>query len=170
MSEDLEKTLDELGPEFSEVVARLRAAPEAEPRAGVVPVPVRFPWRRCAAVAAAASLLFAAVSVSLLTPRGEQQGVEAPLRYMGGPYSLAFRVSGNGSVLDEIKRTQNADGSWMNDFLTLQNAAALKMVDSGSVAYRKAERYLRSRGLKPLSRAEFISRRQSGGRFVCRRL
>ena len=46
-------------------------------------------------------------------------------------------------------RTQNADGSWCNDFLTRRNAEALaRCPDAGArVAYKKAMRNLRVRGL-----------------------
>ena len=45
MSRDLERQLDEMGPAYREVVARLRRAREVSPR------PVRLPWRRVALAA-----------------------------------------------------------------------------------------------------------------------
>ena len=65
------------------------------------------------------------------------------------PYTLALTPTP--AAIDEIVRTQAADGSWANDFLTRQNAAALREVDATSVAYRKAVRYLRTKGLAPLT-------------------
>ena len=45
--------------------------------------------------------------------------------------------------------TQNPDGSWKNDFLTRRNAAALRGSSNpaAQVAYKKAMRNLRSRGV-----------------------
>ena len=72
------------------------------------------------------------------------------------PYFLAFNLTDERSI-EEIKRTQKPDGSWNNDLLTRQNATALKKVDDSSLAYRKAMRYLRSKGLSPHSDSEFQS-------------
>ena len=49
----------------------------------------------------------------------------------------------------EMIATQNPDGSWKNDFLTRRNAAALKVCGdpAAQVAYKKAMRNLRSRGV-----------------------
>ena len=45
--------------------------------------------------------------------------------------------------------TQRSDGSWQNDFLTRRNAAALKdcTTPAAQIAYKKAMRNLRSRGI-----------------------
>ena len=49
----------------------------------------------------------------------------------------------------EMIATQNADGSWKSDFLTRRNAAALKGCGdpAAQIAYKKAMRNLRSRGV-----------------------
>jgi len=45
--------------------------------------------------------------------------------------------------------SQNADGSWQNDFLTRRNAAVLAKCDGmeARVAYKKAMRNLRAKGI-----------------------
>lgn len=51
--------------------------------------------------------------------------------------------------IPEMIATQRSDGSWKNDFLTRRNAAALKDCASpaAQIAYKKAVRNLRSRGI-----------------------
>lgn len=155
MSEDLEKTLAELGHGYGDVVSRLKAAREIEPRRRPLAVSRRQFWRPFAAVAA--SLLFATLLTSMVIERGDSRDEQGALALLPrNAYSLAFNAADKAS-LDEIKRTQNADGSWQNDYLTRQNAAALREIDSSSVTYRKAVRYLKSRGLDPLSRAELLA-------------
>lgn len=155
MSEDLDKTLAELGPGYGDVVSRLRAAREVEP-CRRPPAQRRRPFWRLP-VAVAASLLLATVLSSMVVDRGdgrEEAGAAALLPR--NAYSLAFNAADK-AYLDEIKRTQNADGSWQNDYLTRQNAAALREIDTTSVTYRKAVRYLKSRGLNPMSRSELLA-------------
>lgn len=144
MNADLENTLEELGPEFRGVVCRLRAAREVEP--GARPVIARVGWWRRAAVLVAASLLIVA-GFSVLTSRTPE--VPAP---EAGPYTLALQSSER--AISELVRTQRADGSWESDYLTRQNAAALKDVATAKIAYRRAVRYLRTKGLSPLSPEE----------------
>ena len=69
-----------------------------------------------------------------------------------------------------IVRTQHADGSWDNDFLTRQNAAALRAAsgDAPRIAYRRAVRYLRAKGLTPLSDAELRARGDRAARRFAR--
>ena len=73
-------------------------------------------------------------------------------------YVLAY--SPDAATVAVIVRTQHADGSWDNDFLTRQNAAALRSAsgDAPRIAYRRAVRYLRAKGLAPLSDAELRAR------------
>jgi hypothetical protein len=163
MSEDLENTLMELGPEYAGTVARLRGAREAEPSGRAVRVLrlVRLKRFACAAAmfAAAAGLLWV-LGVDG-TPGG---GATACGEKCPNPYSLAFETPA-GNALKEIKRTQNPDGSWISDHLTRQNAAVLRKFDVSSVACRKALRYLRSRGLEPFTDAEFRSYKAACDRF-----
>ena len=157
MTKDLDETLAELGPEFRSVAQRLRAAPELEPGLACARPPSRV---RAAAVLIAASLL---VAVGMSVVFGRFATIRQPLREVprlrvANEYSLAY--AGGDEALREIIRTQNADGGWKNDFLTRQNAAALRASneDRMRVAYRKAVRYLRSRGLVPLSDEELKER------------
>ena len=154
MSRDLEETLAELGPEYRSVVDRLRAAyPEVEVAAPRRRRVVRRPF--FAAAASAAGLLAAAcVALALFfcAPHNHRSADGA----FTGVYSLAY----SGDV-ESLLRTQRADGSWDNDFLTRQNAAALRVakgLEGADVAYRRAVRYLRTRGLSPLSDAELHDR------------
>jgi ABC-type multidrug transport system fused ATPase/permease subunit len=88
-----------------------------------------------------------AVGLSVLPGIGEKRGgIDARCEY-------AFAHRGDAAV-EEIIRRQRIDGSWGTDFLTRQNAAALKLVPSARSAYKKALRYLRSKGLQPMSEAE----------------
>jgi hypothetical protein len=161
MNADLEKTVEELGPGYRDVVARLRAAREVEPaRFGLKDLaPGRAaPW--CAARSpfsylAAASLVAAlALAVLYVMPRGGSTAAEVPLTV----YTVAYAPTEE--ALELILASQRADGSWSNDFLTRQNAAALRA--SGDermrVAYRRAVRYLRTKGLAPLTDAELKAR------------
>lgn len=148
MSRDLEETLDELGPGYREVVARLKsldAFGRAAPR----------PWR----LSRTAVSFLAAASVSIMLAffalfRSEDSRWAAPAEY-----TLAF--GGPGSV-EELVKTQNPDGSWSSDFLTRQNAAALGRAafqrGRTEIAYRKAMRYMKMNGIAALSSEEFDSR------------
>ena len=157
MNRDLEETLEELGPEYRGVVNRLRAAQEVSPAHSSARVQARIGLLSSAArVVAAAGLLAAACvavavkfggpGASSVTPRGGSASFT-------GEYSLAY----TGDV-ESLLRTQNADGSWANDFLTRQNAAALRGAKGADEAYRRAVRYLRMKGLSPLSDGELRER------------
>ena len=171
MNADLEETLKELGEGYRPVVDRLRAAREVEPARGADTCPPRIlpcrAWRRKALIAASLAVIVGMAGVlfnlRVTTPRGTLADAEradaaetaasfprataaSPVRTL---YELA--LSEDASALQEIIRTQAADGSWANDFLTRQNAAVLREADATSVAYRKAVRYLRTKGLVPLS-------------------
>lgn len=160
MNNDLDETLMELGPEYREMVVKLRRFGSYEPTANR-PMPLingsanrgasKTPWY---AVAAAVTLAIA-VSAVFLSTSTRTHNHSHPVH--STPYTVAY--AGEGAI-DEILRTQRLDGSWENDFLTRQNAAALRNVAAASVAYRKALRYLRSRGLSPISDAELQSRAQ----------
>ena len=159
MNADLEKTVGELGPGYRDVVARLRAAREVEPeKAPVLGHAGAAPW--CAARSpfsylAAASLVAAlALAVLYVMPRGGSTASEVPLTV----YTVAYAPTEE--ALEAIVASQRADGSWSNDFLTRQNAAALRASDEDRmrVAYRRAVRYLRSKGLSPLTDEELRQR------------
>ena len=140
MNADLEKTLDEMGPEYRAVVARLRRAETASPReatpsrGGSVPLPRGRGW-----LAAASLLVLVGLGVFFLGRKDighESKDVSfAPREY---------RAS-----VGEMIATQRPDGSWANDFLTRRNAAALKACGdpAARIAYKKALRNLRTRGV-----------------------
>lgn len=160
MNADLERTLAEMGPEYRAVVDRMTGAfaSEEAPRARVL-APLAPWWRKSAWLAA--SLLVCAGLAALLMPRSVPAASE-----MRSAYTLAY--STDAVTLDVMLRTQKADGSWDNDFITQQNAAALRGTSDPEtrVAYRRAVRYLRTKGLAPLSDSELRAR----GIFAARQL
>ena len=141
MNADLERTLEELGPGCRAVVDRMVGAFDgaAAPADRVVPRRIAF-WRRPALLVRPAAPAEPAVDAAR------------------SAYVLAY--SPDAATVAAIVRTQHADGSWDNDFLTRQNAAALRAAsgDAPRIAYRRAVRYLRAKGLAPLSDAELRAR------------
>ena len=143
MNADLKRQLEEMGPEYREMVDLLLSA---HTPVAAVKRPARRGWWFSGSGLLAAGILIA-VGLFVLSGLGEKRGE----REGGGEYSLAHR---GGAAVEEIVRRQRIDGSWGTDFLTRQNAAALRLVPSAQVAYKKALRYLRSKGLQPMSEAE----------------
>ena len=148
MNGDLEKTLNELGPEYRDVVARLRSAREVEPsgtRAFSLP---RTEWWRHVGYLVAASLLVA-LGLSIFM----QDAANAPREPYAGAKVYTIAYAPTEEALEIIVASQRADGSWSNDFITRQNAAALRASEDArmKIAYRRAVRYLRSKGLSPLT-------------------
>ena len=176
MNADLEKTLSELGPGYRVVVDRLRAAAEVEPARfglkdlapgrvagrrfpGLAPErTARSPFSYLVAASLAAALALAALYVA---PRGGG-AADVPLTV----YTVAYAPTEE--ALELIVASQRADGSWSNDFLTRQNAAALRSSREGRmrIAYRRAVRYLRTKGLEPLTDDELRKR----GEFAAKTL
>ena len=126
MSRDLEAQLDEMGPEYRAVVARLKG--EGRKEKGE-----RW-W-----LVAASLIPFVGLGVFFAT--SQPRNSATPRHPHGAP---EYRAS-----VSEMIATQNPDGSWKNDFLTRRNAAALKACGdpAAQVAYKKAMRNLRSRGV-----------------------
>ena len=165
MNADLENTVEELGPAYRDVVARLRAAREVEPKkaarcscgqsddANSHTVP---PWLVAASLAAVLAL-----AVLCIAPRGGESAADVPLTI----YTVAYAPTEE--ALELIVASQRADGSWSNDFLTRQNAAALRASEDERmrVAYRRAVRYLRAKGLSPLTDAELKARGEYAAKF-----
>ena len=135
MNADLAATIDELGPEYRDVVRRLRAPFEP-------PVKRCFPWR--AGYLVAASLL-AAVAMGWLCLRDSGEAVSQQM-HPDNEYTLAFKNSE--AAFDEILRTQQSDGGWGNDFLTRQNVAALRASGDprARIAVKRGMRRLRFEG------------------------
>ena len=146
MTKDLEETLNGLGPGYRAVVDRLVNDAEAELRPGrrMFAVPPRRHGFRRPLLAAAAALVLIGFTAVFIRPGGPHDGQTATTAH---EYRLAEVC--DGSAVDEMIRTQNADGSWCNDFLTRRNAAALAKCHGkeAQVAYKKAMRNLRVRGL-----------------------
>ena len=148
MNGDLESTLSELGPEYRDVVARLRSARDIEPsgtRAFSLP---RTEWWRRVGYLVAASLAVA-LGLSIFM----QDAANAPREPYAGVKVYTVAYAPTEEALEVIVASQRADGSWTNDFITRQNAAALRASDDArmKIAYRRAVRYLRSKGLSPLT-------------------
>ena len=132
MSRDLEEQLDEMGPAYRVVVARLRAGREAAMGATRAARGTRG-W-----LVAASLLVVIAFAVPCLSH------LSCPSCPSSLPPPREYRAS-----VDEMIATQRSDGSWQNDFLTRRNAAALKDCTrpAAQIAYKKAMRNLRSRGI-----------------------
>ena len=132
MSRDLEEQLDEMGPEYRAVVARLRRSCEATTGA------TRVARGTSGWLIAASFLAVIALAIPCLSR----------LSCPSCPSSLLPPREYRASV-DEMIATQRADGSWQNDFLTRRNAAALRdcTAPAAQIAYKKAMRNLRSRGI-----------------------
>ncbi len=148
MNGDLESTLKELGPEYRDVVARLRSAREVEPSGTRVFSLPRTEWRRHVGYLVAASLIVA-LGLSIFM----QDAANAPREPYAGAKVYTVAYAPTEEALEIIVASQRADGSWSNDFITRQNAAALRTSDDErmKIAYRRAVRYLRSKGLAPLT-------------------
>lgn len=163
MNGDLEKTLNELGPEYRDVVARLRSAREVEPsgtRAFSLP---RTEWWRHVGYLVAASLAVA-LGLSIFM----QDAANAPREPYAGAKVYTVAYAPTEEALEVIVASQRADGSWTNDFITRQNAAALRASEDArmKIAYRRAVRYLRSKGLAPLTDEELKLRGEYAARAI----
>ena len=147
MTKDLEETLAGLGPGYRAVVDRLTAGATVEPRSGrrALALPPPASAARRAPLLAAAALL-AVLAIGTVFFRGGGHDVP-PAVHAAREYRLA--EIHDGLAVEEMIRTQNADGSWRNDFLTRRNAEALARCPhaGAKVAYKKAMRNLRVRGL-----------------------
>ena len=146
MSKDLEEQLDEMGPEYRAVIARLRGVMgEGEDfRRGFASQVLGLRSKVLRPVLAAASIaLILGLGVVFLGRKDFRPETE------GGCYGAReYRAN-----VSEMIATQNPDGSWKNDFLTRRNAAALKGSSNpaAQVAYKKAMRYLHAKGLEPMN-------------------
>ena len=142
MTKDLEETLRELGDEYRPVVDRLRRA--YEPAGGRVrSAPSVAPWG-VALMAAAVAAVFLGVGVFF---RGGEQEKVYTVRAADAAHEYMLAVVRDDAAVKEMIRTQRPDGSWGSDFLTRQNAAALRLCpdEKAQIAYRRAVRNLRLR-------------------------
>ena len=136
MNRDLEEQLNEMGPAYRAVVLRLRAAREAgeEMTTGETRV-TRGTRGWLVAASLLIAIVFAVPCLSRLSRPSCPSSFLPPREY---------RAS-----VSEMIATQNADGSWKNDFLTRRNADALKGCadPAAQIAYKKAMRNLRAHGV-----------------------
>ena len=137
MSNDLDATVAALGADYRAVVDRLKAAQEITPKGRVSPfriVSLSGPWRLVAALLLLIGLCIVFVPCAP-SPSLPAESVRPPHEYV--------------LTIPEMIATQKPDGSWQNDFLTRRNAEALKHcgMPSARIAYKKAMRNLRSRGV-----------------------
>lgn len=162
MNADLEATVNELGPEYRELVARLKSpfaqAPARTSKNPDTQTPFFFP--RPLLIAAS---FFVVVGLAVLFQPRPTTSSSADARSV---YTVAYASTEEALAL--IVASQRADGSWDNDFLTRQNAAALRRSDDTCVrlAYRRAVRYLRFRGLAPLTDDELKARGESAANLL----
>ena len=144
MNRDLDKQLNEMGPEYRKLVARLKGAATAEDlrhktldagRRGFV----SKVFRPKSYLTAASLLIVLGLGIFFSTSQPLNFSTSQPAY---GAHEYQMDVA-------EMIATQNPDGSWKNDFLTRRNAAALKTcIDpAAQVAYKKAVRNLRVRGV-----------------------
>lgn len=155
MTKDLEETLAGLDAGSRETVLRMKAAFRDEAiasRASAIRFTPPKRWkdaftRTQVAALAAACLLAVLGFAAVLAPARVAKG-----KLASSPYAMAYC---GGKSVEELIRTQRPDGGWESDYLTRQNAAALKSVQGAQLAYRKALRHLRMKGLAPMSDEEF---------------
>ena len=152
MSRDLERQLEEMGPAYRTVVARLRAAREVE-------VGQRTEDKGQRPLSAVLCPLSYLVAASLLVLLGLgvvlfqtiEQSNNSPcytVRVTDAQTEYTHAELRGDELVKELIRTQNPDGSWKDDALTRRNAEVLRTCrsDEAQAAYRKAIDNLRSRG------------------------
>ena len=161
MNRDLDEQLDEMGPDYRAVVGRLvgacRPVDEGSLRKPSIGKFGCLASRSAVCLVAASLLALLGVAVCFLNGKPAAEKVYT-VRVSDArlAYTLAYATSEES--VKALIGSQNADGSWSNDFQTRQNAAALRGRPEAAVAYKKAVRYLRSKGLEPLSDVELRQR------------
>ena len=157
MTQDLEETLQELGDGYRPVVDRLLAAyrlPDAGPEASAEAE--RRPMKRKASAVAWGVAMLAAASLVAFLGFGLVFRSEPPasrvytVRASDAAHEYMLAIVRDDNAVQEMIRTQRADGGWGSDFLTRQNAAALRLCkgEDARIAYRRAMRNLRIRGVR----------------------
>lgn len=148
MNRDLQATLKELGPDYRRLVREMKAPFEDRPAAHARPR-----WK----IGYLAAAILAAVFGLTVWFRSAPAPRTAPRIY-----TIAYAATPD--ALRTIVASQQADGSWENDFLTRQNAAALQnaTIPDQRIAYLKAVRYLRRKGLAPFTESELSANREQG--------
>ncbi len=146
MNRDLQATLKKLGPDYHRLVREMKAPFEDRPTARPLPR-----WK--------IGYLSAAVLAAVFGLTVWFRSAPAP-RTAPRIYTIAYAATPD--ALRTIVASQRADGSWENDFLTRQNAAVLQnaTIPDQRIAYLRAVRYLRRRGLSPFTEAELSANRE----------
>lgn len=165
MSRDLEEHLYELGPEYRDVVKRLRNSVEVQPTRRIWANDNAVRWQFMRPYLLVASVMVVSMLAVFLVPdptssynsywhantshsASHQPAAVTPRPQITPPreYMLAGQMSE--AAISEMIRTQNPDGSWNNEFLTRRNAEALRYLESAEarIAYKKAVRNLRYKG------------------------
>ena len=159
MSRDLEEQLEEMGPAYRTVVARLRAAREAEPGGhrteGSRQRPLSAAFCPLPYLVAASLLVLLGLGVFFLQSNNRKigQSNNSPslytVRVTDAQTEYTHAELRGDELVKEIIRTQNPDGGWKDDALTRRNAEVLRTCrsDEAQAAYRKAIDNLRARGL-----------------------
>ena len=168
MTKDLEDTLNELGPEYRSVVDRLLSMPSAPGTVLSAPSTMHqaLSARHYALgtrhyLLAASLLLVVGLAIWNFTSTTLHSSL-FPLHSSPSSapavYTVAYAT--DEYALRAILDSQRSDGSWSNDYLTMQNAAALRKAndEASQIAYKRAVRYLRTKGLGPISDAELQER------------
>lgn len=157
MNKDLAETINELGPSYREMVCEIQQSnwttPSRRLKEGFRRACCRGAWGLVAAIA------LALVAIVVLRGNSSQKSMAARINHSRSFDRYTLALGSSPQAVDRICTEQLPDGSWGNDFLTIQNAAALRECKEAQAAYKRALRYLRSKGLKPLSRQELDARR-----------
>ena len=148
MTQDLEETLQELGDGYRPVVDRLLAAYRL-PDAGAKPSAEASAVAWGVAMLAAASLV-AFLGFGLVFRSEPPASRVYTVRASDAAHEYMLAIVRDDNAVQEMIRTQRADGGWGSDFLTRQNAAALRLCkgEDARIAYRRAMRNLRIRGVR----------------------
>ena len=161
MTKDLEDTLNELGPEYRSVVDRLLSMPSAPGTTLSAPSTRHQALSTRHYLLAASLLLVVSLAIWNLTSTTLHSSL-LPLHSSPSSAPAVYTVAyaSDEFALRAILDSQQSDGSWSNDYLTMQNAAALRKAndEASQIAYKRAVRYLRTKGLGPLSDDEFQRR------------
>lgn len=139
MNVDLRRQLKEMGPEYQALVEKM-LEPEGPVRRGVS-ARAPFGWL------VAASVVFIIGLAYVLCRGGRPDERVCSVRVTDPHNEYMLAMLRNDEAVQEMIRTQRADGSWKNEFLTRRNAEALKLCHSAEarIAYKKAMRALRFR-------------------------
>ena len=161
MTKDLEDTLNELGPEYRSVVDRLLSMPSAPSTVPSAPSTRHYALGTRHYLLAASLLLVVGLAIWNFTSTTLHSSL-LPLHSSPSSAPAVYTVAyaSDEFALRAILDSQRSDGSWSNDYLTMQNAAALRRAhdEASQIAYKRAVRYLRTKGLGPLSDDEFQRR------------